>query len=84
LWPRGKVFFFIDFPRQRGRINLDLLGELDRLRDPEIDSRDDPSNLLDNSSGGKQIKKVPRPPVTVDRRLFLLGKRISNLRVFAR
>jgi len=34
-----------------------LLGELNRLRDPETDERDDPSNLLDNSSGGKRIRK---------------------------
>jgi hypothetical protein len=34
-----------------------LLGELNRLRDPETDDWDDPSNLLDNSSGGKRIRK---------------------------
>jgi len=33
-----------------------LLGELDRLRDPATKDRDDPSNLLGNTSGGKQIR----------------------------
>jgi hypothetical protein len=32
-----------------------LLGELDRLRNPEAYDWDDPLNLLDNASGGKQI-----------------------------
>jgi hypothetical protein len=38
-------------------MKIDLLGELNRLRDPASDDRDDPSNLLDNTSGGKQIQK---------------------------
>jgi hypothetical protein len=48
----------LDFTCERRRIiSIDLLGELDRLRDPERKIRDDPSNLLDNTSGGKQIPK---------------------------
>jgi hypothetical protein len=34
-----------------------LLGELRRLRDPGTEDRDDPLNLLDNASGGKQISR---------------------------
>ncbi len=49
---------FLDIISERRRIiSIDLLGELDRLRDPERKIRDDPSNLLDNTSGGKQIPK---------------------------
>jgi hypothetical protein len=51
-----------------------LLGELNRLRDPEVDDRDDPSNLLDNSSGGKRIRKESKAAGSFgNRRLFLFG-----------
>ena len=51
-----------------------MLGELNRLRDPKTDDRDDPSNLLDNTSGGKQIlNRFKAAGSSRDRRLLLLG-----------
>jgi hypothetical protein len=55
----------------KGIIKIDLLGELNRLRDPETDDRDDPSNLLDNTSGGKRIRKeIKAAGSSGNRRLF--------------
>jgi hypothetical protein len=51
-----------------------LLGELNRLRDPKTDDRDDPSNLLDNTSGGKQIlNRFKAAGSSGDRWLFRLA-----------
>jgi hypothetical protein len=38
---------------------MDLLGELQRLKNPS-ERRDDPLNLLDNASEGKQMKDLSR------------------------
>jgi hypothetical protein len=42
--------------KKRLKKALDLLGELNRLRIPETDNREDPLNLLGNASAGKQIR----------------------------
>ena len=61
-------------------MEIDLLGELNRLRDPEVDNRDDPSNLLDNSSGGKRIRKEFKAAGSGKSTVFLfLGGRFPKI-----
>jgi hypothetical protein len=52
----GKSDILIDNFQKMGYKLQKLLGELNRLRDPETDNREDPLNLLGNASAGKQIR----------------------------